>query len=41
VVEETTGRKVRAYISQIHIDPEVSIELFLFESELPGDEAGG
>jgi uncharacterized protein YbcI len=46
-VEEATGVKVRAFISQISTDPEVSAELFLLEtahdaphevdSELAGD----
>ena len=31
IVEETTGRKVRAFVSQVHIDPELAAELFLFE----------
>lgn len=29
VVEEATGRQVRAYMSQIHVDPDVAVELFL------------
>jgi uncharacterized protein YbcI len=35
VVEEATDRKVVAYMSQIHIDPDVAVELFLME---PTDE---
>ena len=31
VVEQATGRKVRAFMSAIHVDPEISIEVFLFE----------
>ena len=31
IVEEATGRKVRAFVSQVHIDPELAAELFLFE----------
>jgi uncharacterized protein YbcI len=31
IVEEITGRKVRAFISQIHLEPELAAELFLFE----------
>lgn len=29
VVEEATGRRVRAYMSQVHVDPDVAVELFL------------
>lgn len=31
VVEETTGRKVRAYMAQASASPEVAVELFLLE----------
>ena len=33
LVEEATGRSVRAFVSQIHVDPELAVELFLFEPE--------
>jgi uncharacterized protein YbcI len=33
LAEEATGRTVRAFVSQIHIDPELAFELFLFEPE--------
>jgi uncharacterized protein YbcI len=33
LVEEATGRKVRAFVSQIHVEPELAAELFLFEPE--------
>jgi uncharacterized protein YbcI len=33
LVEEATGRTVRAFVSQIHVDPELAVELFLFEPE--------
>jgi uncharacterized protein YbcI len=33
IVETATGRKVRAFVSQIHIDPELAAELFLFEPD--------
>jgi uncharacterized protein YbcI len=36
VVEEILGRRVIAYLSQVHTDPEVSIEVFLLE---PSGEA--
>lgn len=29
VVEQATGRRVRAYMSQVHVDPDVAVELFL------------
>ncbi|MDX6606047.1 MAG: hypothetical protein QOD14_587 [Solirubrobacterales bacterium] len=36
VVEEATGRKVIAYMSSIHVDPDLAVELFVLE---PLDEA--
>jgi uncharacterized protein YbcI len=40
VVEAASGRKVIAYMSQIHTDPDIAVELFVLE---PADEdvAGG
>jgi uncharacterized protein YbcI len=35
VIEEATGRKVIAYMSQIHEDPDLAVELFVLE---PGPE---
>jgi uncharacterized protein YbcI len=35
-VEEITGRKVRAFLSQVSLDPDISVEVFVLE---PG-EAG-
>ncbi len=35
VIEEATGRKVRAYMSQIHVDPDVAVELFLLGGTSP------
>jgi uncharacterized protein YbcI len=29
VVEKATGRRVRAYMSQVHVDPHLAVELFL------------
>lgn len=29
VVEKATGRRVEAYMSQVHVDPEIAVELFL------------
>jgi uncharacterized protein YbcI len=42
VIEEISGRTVRAFISEIHLDPELEVELFLFEPEMPAEpgEAG-
>jgi uncharacterized protein YbcI len=34
VVEEATGRKVIAYMSQIHHDPDIAMELFVLEPGL-------
>ena len=31
VVENATGRSVTAYLSQIHTDPDVAVEIFLLE----------
>ena len=32
-VEEITGRRVRAFLSQTHIDPDLAVEIFLLEAE--------
>ena len=31
IVEEATGRTVRAFFSQVSCDPDIALELFLFE----------
>ena len=31
VVEEPTGRKVVAYMSQVHENPDLAVEIFLLE----------
>jgi uncharacterized protein YbcI len=36
VVEELTGRKVTAFLSQAHIEPDITLEIFLLESPLEG-----
>jgi uncharacterized protein YbcI len=44
VVEEATGRKVIAYMSQIHTDPDLAVELFVLEpaeSEEPSPPESG
>jgi uncharacterized protein YbcI len=35
IVEEATGRRVIAYMSQIHSDPDIAVEIFVLE---PGSE---
>jgi uncharacterized protein YbcI len=37
VVEDATGRKVIAYMSQIHTDPDLAVELFVLDGAR-GDE---
>jgi uncharacterized protein YbcI len=32
VVQEATGRKVIAYMSSIHVDPDLAVEVFVLES---------
>jgi uncharacterized protein YbcI len=31
VVEEALGRRVRAYMSQVHTDPDIAVEMFMLE----------
>jgi uncharacterized protein YbcI len=38
VVEEATGRKVIAYMSQIHEDPDLAVEIFVLEPVPEGVE---
>jgi uncharacterized protein YbcI len=35
-IEELTGRKVLAFLSQAHVDPDITIELFFIDGPLPG-----
>lgn len=35
VVEKATGREVRAYMSQVHLDPGVAVELFMLAPAEP------
>ena len=40
-VEQATGRKVIAFMSQVHFDPDLAAEIFVFEplaSELVGED---
>jgi uncharacterized protein YbcI len=47
VVEGATGRKVIAYMSQIHQDPDLAVEIFMLEPEAddaalsPGSDGSG
>lgn len=44
VIEEASGRKVVAYMSSIHADPDLAVELFVLEpldSDGSDDHAGG
>jgi uncharacterized protein YbcI len=52
VVESRLGRRVLAYLSQVHTDPDIAVELFMLEpaessvvaehtQEFPGEDAGG
>jgi uncharacterized protein YbcI len=39
VVEEATGRKVIAYMSSIHVDPDLAVEIFVLEPLEDPEEA--
>jgi uncharacterized protein YbcI len=42
VVEEATERSVRAFVSRVHLETEIAVELFLFDSAAePEQEAEG
>lgn len=32
-VEKISGRKVRAFLSQVSLDPDISVEVFVLESD--------
>jgi uncharacterized protein YbcI len=38
-VEELVGRKVVGFLSQVHVDPDLSVETFILEPDGDGDEA--
>jgi uncharacterized protein YbcI len=40
VIEAATGRVVRAYMSQVHVDPNFAVELFLLNPEIAPASAG-
>ena len=35
-IEELTGRKVVAFLSQAHVDPDITVEMFFVDGALPG-----
>jgi uncharacterized protein YbcI len=36
MIEELTGRKVLAFLSQTHVEPDLTVEMFLMDGRLPG-----
>jgi uncharacterized protein YbcI len=36
MIEELTGRSVLAFLSQAHVEPDLTIEMFLMDGPLPG-----
>ena len=36
MIEQLTGRKVRAFLSQAHVEPDLTIEMFLMDGPVPG-----
>jgi uncharacterized protein YbcI len=38
VVEDATGRKVIAYMSQVHVDPDLAVEFFQLEPQEEEEE---
>jgi uncharacterized protein YbcI len=36
IIESLTGRKVVAFVSQAHVDPDITIEMFFVDGPLPG-----
>jgi uncharacterized protein YbcI len=35
-IEDLTGRKVVAFLSQAHVDPDITVEMFFIDGPLPG-----
>ncbi len=35
-IEDLTGRKVIAFLSQAHVDPDITVEMFFVDGPLPG-----
>jgi uncharacterized protein YbcI len=36
MIEDLTGRKVLAFLSQAHVEPDLTIEMFLMDGAVPG-----
>jgi hypothetical protein len=36
MIEDLTGRKVLAFLSQAHVEPDLTIEMFLMDGPLAG-----
>jgi uncharacterized protein YbcI len=36
MIEELTGRKVLAFLSQAHVEPDLTVEMFLLDGPAPG-----
>jgi uncharacterized protein YbcI len=36
MIEQLTGRKVLAFLSQAHVEPDLTVEMFLMDGPLPG-----
>jgi uncharacterized protein YbcI len=36
MIQELTGRKVLAFLSQAHVEPDLTIEIFLMDGPVPG-----
>jgi uncharacterized protein YbcI len=36
MIEELTGRKVLAFLSQAHVEPDLTVEMFLLDAAVPG-----
>ena len=36
MVQELTGRKVLAFLSQVHVEPDLTVQMFLLDGPVPG-----
>jgi hypothetical protein len=36
MIEQLTGRKVLAYISQVHMEPDLTVQAFVIDGPVPG-----
>ncbi len=36
MIEQLTGRKVLAFLSQAHVEPDLNVQMFLMDGRLPG-----